>query len=71
MLIPFKNEKIKCYICKKKITLTYIECKCKNKFCSKHRHPFDHNCLFDFKKEQSEKIEKENPKIKKRKLEEI
>ena len=35
--------------CKKKIGLLGFTCKCNKTFCSKHRHPEDHQCLFDHK----------------------
>ena len=45
-----KSQKKKCPICSKKIGMLGIECRCGESFCSKHRHPEDHNCSFDFKK---------------------
>ena len=53
----------RCTVCKKKTGLIPFTCKCNAefKFCSKHR--LDHNCTFDFHKEQQEKLLKENPKI--------
>lgn len=30
--------------CRKKLTLTDIECKCGKRFCMNHRLPFDHSC---------------------------
>jgi predicted nucleic acid binding AN1-type Zn finger protein len=42
-------KKKKCYTCSKKVGLFGIECRCGHLFCSKHRHPEDHECSFDFK----------------------
>ena len=56
-------EKVKCNKCNKKIGLISFECKCKGTFCSLHRHIESHNCIFDFKTEQLEKLIKDNPKI--------
>lgn len=42
-------QKKKCRTCSKKVGLFGIECRCGHLFCSKHRHPEDHECSFDFK----------------------
>lgn len=53
----------RCTVCNKKVGLIPFTCKCNDsfKFCSKHR--LDHDCTFDYKKEQLDKLMKENPKI--------
>ena len=53
----------RCTVCNKKLGLIPFTCKCDAnfKFCSKHR--LDHGCTFDYKKEQYEKLMKDNPKI--------
>jgi predicted nucleic acid binding AN1-type Zn finger protein len=38
--------------CKKKLTLTSIQCKCKKYFCPTHRYEQEHACEFDYKAEQ-------------------
>lgn len=48
----------KCFFCNKKIGLLGFECRCEHLFCSKHRFPTDHNCLFDFKKRDKEILKK-------------
>ncbi len=35
--------------CRVKLKLTDMECRCKNKYCSKHRLPESHECLYDYK----------------------
>lgn len=42
-------QKRKCYYCSKKVGVLGIECRCGELFCTKHRHPEDHKCTFDFK----------------------
>lgn len=44
-----KKKKNRCAFkgCKKKLKLTNMECKCKNRFCDKHRLPESHNCKWD------------------------
>jgi hypothetical protein len=55
---------INCSICNKKVGLLSFTCKCGDKiFCTQHRMPELHNCLFDFKKEHKERLIKENPII--------
>ena len=50
---------MKCNSCEKKLKLTEEivgKCKCNNIFCSKHRE--EHNCSFDYKKENAENLTK-------------
>ena len=53
----------RCIVCNKKVGLLPFTCKCdeNHKFCMKHR--FDHNCTYDYFKDQQLKLKKENPKI--------
>ena len=44
--------------CRKKLKLTDMDCKCKNRFCSLHRLPETHNCSWDPKNENEIKIYK-------------
>jgi predicted nucleic acid binding AN1-type Zn finger protein len=32
-------------LCKKKLSITDLECKCNKRFCMNHRLPESHNCL--------------------------
>jgi len=57
-----KNKK-KCFTCNKKIGLLGFECKCKNMFCSMHFNPETHDCDYDFKNEQKERLEKQLVKV--------
>ena len=36
--------------CKYKLKLTDFSCKCEKKFCSKHRYAEDHNCRYNYQK---------------------
>jgi hypothetical protein len=61
---------MKCYICKKNISLINFQCKCdltKN-FCTTHKNAEQHNCTFNYKKQQQEKIILENPVIQSAKI---
>ena len=35
-------------ICKKKLSLTALQCKCGKKFCMKHFNAEKHDCVFDY-----------------------
>ena len=57
-----KNKK-RCWTCRKKVGFTGIECRCGYVFCGAHRYPDQHQCTFDFKTFDREKISKANQKI--------
>ena len=40
--------------CKRKLKLTDMVCRCKNRYCQKHRLPESHICEFNFKNETTE-----------------
>ena len=56
-----KKKKKRCALdgCRKKLKLTDMDCKCKNRFCSIHRLPETHNCSWDPKSKNEIKIYKE------------
>ena len=54
--------KLRCFLCKKKLPLTAIKCKCDQYFCDKHRYPEEHQCTFNFKQQSIEKLKENNPK---------
>lgn len=60
-----KDAAIKCRLCRKKLGLILFSCKCEPTqfFCINHRYPEAHGCVFDFRKEQQEKIKQDNPII--------
>lgn len=35
--------------CRVKLKLTDMECRCNNKYCTKHRLPESHECVYDYK----------------------
>ena len=53
---------MKCFLCKKKSHILF-SCKCNKKFCIKHRYLDEHNCSYNKKKEELDKLKKDNPKI--------
>ena len=50
-----------CHFCGKKYGLVPFTCYCGGKFCVIHRHSFAHNCSFDYKSFEREKIRIDNP----------
>ena len=70
--MPDKKKKIRCGICRKKLTIfTEFECKCSKKFCGLHRLPVDHNCNINIKKNHKDKLKILNPKIEIKKIDKI
>eukprot|EP01010_Urceolus_cornutus_P001508 NODE_2055_length_656_cov_253.457990_g1611_i0.p1 GENE.NODE_2055_length_656_cov_253.457990_g1611_i0~~NODE_2055_length_656_cov_253.457990_g1611_i0.p1 ORF type:complete len:87 (+),score=7.89 NODE_2055_length_656_cov_253.457990_g1611_i0:295-555(+) len=59
-----QTKKNLCWNCNKKVGLLGFSCKCTYVFCAKHRYAEDHDCGFDFKQADREKLAKENPLIK-------
>jgi len=58
-------EKQRCYKCNKKIkSLVLLKCKCEQYFCKKHKNFDEHNCDFDYKLENQEKLKKFNQIVK-------
>lgn len=48
-------EKKRCYFCEKKVgVITSFDCKCGHYFCSKHRLPETHHCIFDHQTKERE-----------------
>lgn len=58
----------KCAICKKKLSLIPIQCRCLNYYCSLHICSSKHNCNYDYKKSYKKELENNNKIIKKNKI---
>tara|TARA_B100001250_G_C19183328_1_gene521925 strand:- start:197 stop:406 length:210 start_codon:yes stop_codon:yes gene_type:complete len=45
--------------CSKKLKIIdiSIKCKCGNSYCERHRHPENHNCTYDYKKDEPNKVD--------------
>ena len=73
-VIPITVEKAiqektdSCWKCQKKIGYLGFNCRCKYTFCNLHRHFNDHNCDFDYKTLERERLKKENPLISTKKV---
>ena len=47
---PASTEpKNRCGVCRKKLKLTDLECRCSARFCANHRPPEEHACTYDYK----------------------
>jgi AN1-type zinc finger and ubiquitin domain-containing protein 1 len=57
----YKESKPSCFVCSRKLDLAArtMICKCSHIFCSKHRQAEVHNCSYDFKTNQVNKLEKD------------
>ena len=42
-------NRCECDGCRIKLHLADLTCRCGARYCSKHRHPEDHKCTFDYK----------------------
>ena len=58
-----KPEKLRCFQCRKKISLISFTCKCKKDFCVIHQSPHNHGCLYDYQRDVKERIKRMNPKV--------
>lgn len=62
-LLPQHDPK-RCYECNKKLKLVSThKCRCSFNFCTSHRMPEEHNCMFDFKEDGKRMLTKENPLV--------
>jgi len=67
-----KSKRCALDTCNKKISISNeYECRCNLFFCPLHKFSKDHNCTYDYKKDQQDKLEKANPKICAKKLDKI
>lgn len=64
----YKNR---CYKCNRKLGLYGIECRCKYIFCNMHIYYNEHNCNFNYKSYEKNRLELSNKKIETIKLEKI
>lgn len=61
----------RCQKCRKKVGLTGFKCKCGQLFCGQHRYAEAHDCGFDYKSMQREKLAAANPVVQAAKVERI
>ena len=61
--LPKQDKKDACWKCQKKIGYLGFTCRCSYIFCNLHRHFTDHNCDFDYKTMERERLKKDNPLV--------
>lgn len=63
----------RCQVCRKKVGLTGFKCRCSSTavFCGQHRYAEAHDCCFDYRKMQQEKIAAANPLVQASKVDKI
>ena len=61
----------RCDVCKKRLSLTSIECRCKHKFCDTHRYSEEHTCSYDYKTEGRKALAKRLKRIVAKKIQRI
>ncbi|RWR83806.1 zinc finger protein [Cinnamomum micranthum f. kanehirae] len=58
----------RCNSCRKRVGLTGFKCRCGQTFCSIHRFAEEHGCSFDYKKRGKDEIARDNPLVRKDKI---
>jgi hypothetical protein len=66
-----KEKKNRCAVCRKKVGLTGVECRCGGLFCAVHRYSDRHSCTFDYRQMAAQEIRRNNPVIVIEKIREI
>lgn len=67
-----KQNKNRCFMCRKKVELTGFECWCGSVYCAVHRYSDVHNCSHNYKADAAEKNQKkENPVVVGEKIQKI
>lgn len=61
----------RCQQCRKKVGLTGFKCKCGDVFCGQHRYAEAHNCNFDYKSMDRQKLAANNPVVQASKIQKI
>jgi hypothetical protein len=68
---PVQTDIKKCWTCRRKIGLAGIECRCGYIFCGNHRYADQHNCIFDHRRYQRNKLRKENEMVQASKFDKV
>jgi predicted nucleic acid binding AN1-type Zn finger protein len=68
-----KKKKNRCHVCRKKVGMLGFKCKCSDKylFCSTHRLPESHDCVFDHYGEEKKMLAKKLVKVVAEKIQRI
>jgi len=57
-----------CWKCEKRVGYLGFTCRCTYTFCNLHRHFNDHDCSFDYKSMERERLKKDNPLVASKKI---
>ena len=59
-------KSIRCCVCNKKLkpSVAAMQCKCSANVCKQHRFPDQHNCSYNFLKENKIRLRNELPHVK-------
>lgn len=68
---PVSKGPSRCHCCRKKVGLTGFKCKCGQLFCGQHRYAEAHNCTFDYKTAERQKLAENNPLVQASKVDRI
>jgi len=70
-LIVCSTARIGGWKCNKKLGVSGIECRCGYVFCGAHRYAGEHDCRFNYVREQQRKLLRENPALKRDKMDKL
>jgi hypothetical protein len=65
---PVQLNKDICWKCSKRVGYLGFSCKCGYIFCGVHRHFTEHNCDYDYKTVERERLMKDNPLVSSKKI---
>lgn len=59
-VVPIKKNRCNLSDCNKRLTLVELSsnCKCGNTYCTSHKHSKNHNCVYDYKKDNNHNLYK-------------
>lgn len=60
---PVQENPTCCYKCGLRVGYTIIKCRCGYSFCGKHRYSDTHDCTFDYKRAQKDKLAEDLQKV--------
>ncbi|XP_046683547.1 AN1-type zinc finger protein 6-like [Homalodisca vitripennis] len=58
-----KEKTHRCAVCRKRVGLTGIECRCGGLYCGIHRYSDKHDCSFDYRELGAQEIRRNNPRV--------
>ena len=69
--LPTQEDPKRCFQCTRRVGLMPFLCRCGYTFCSKHRLPLDHSCIYDHHADMKQQLVAKNPTVKPEKFEKI